>query len=68
MLNGETQLNDENLLSWAISDVSPSEIDIYFRFKDLLSISQGDDPDLLVIKTCPQEYSNSSNEDAILGC
>ena len=32
MLNGETQLTDENLLSWAISDVSPSEIGIYLKF------------------------------------
>ena len=39
MLNGQTELNDENLLSWAISDVSPSKVDIELEFKDLLSIS-----------------------------
>lgn len=57
MLSGETKENDEDLLSWAVSDVSSSIISIDLKFNDLLSVSQGDSPDLLLIKVCPQEFS-----------
>ena len=49
MVNGDTQLPDDNLISWKLSSVEPSKLDIDLEFRYPLQVSQGDVPDRLLL-------------------
>ena len=49
MLSGEDEAIDPNLLSWTFNTVSSQQIEIKLEFERPLEISQGDEPEKLVV-------------------
>ena len=52
MLNGKTKLIDENLSGWVISGASSEDITIKLTIEDLISVSQGDSENIMIIRVC----------------
>ena len=49
MVNQDEELVDTNLLNWTVTSVQQELIQIKLEFKQPLEVSQGDEPDYLVI-------------------
>ena len=49
MVNGDTQLIDDNLMGWKLVSVRPTKIEIDLEFREPLLVSQGDVPDKLLL-------------------
>ena len=56
MLSGEDEAIDPNLLSWTINTVSSQLIEIKLEFERPLEISQGDEPEKLVVQAGLSRY------------
>ena len=50
MLSGEDEAIDLNLLSWTIVKVTSQQIEISLKFERPLEVSQGDEPDKLLVQ------------------
>ena len=50
MLSGETEEIDQNLKSWTVKSVYEKRINIELEFDQPLQVSQGDEPDKIVIQ------------------
>ena len=50
MVNQDEELVDTNLLNWTVTSVQQELIQIKLEFKQPLEVSQGDEPDYLVIQ------------------
>ena len=56
MLSGEDESVDPNLLSWTISKVTSQQISINLEFERPLEISQGDEPEKIVVQAGLSRY------------
>ena len=62
MLDGDEDIIDENLTSWSIVKVSSQLIELNFVFERPLSVSQGDNPDKLVIQAGLSEFTDVNQQ------
>ena len=58
MLNGETGEIDENLISWNVTQINASKIDISLNFAKPIVVSTGDFPDTLMILIFMGNYTD----------
>ena len=58
MLSGNSQEIDDNLVSWTVSSVSKRLIRLELEFESPLEVSQGDNPDILVVQAELSQYKD----------
>ena len=61
MLNGDSLEIDENLISWSIETVTSTLISLNLEFKSPLKVSQGDQPDQIVVQAGLSEFPDQNN-------
>ena len=62
MLSGDNETLEENLRSWSIQSVSPKQISVSLDFVSPLHVSQGDEPDKLVIEAKLCQYQDEDEQ------
>ena len=58
MLSGDNETLEENLKSWSILSVSPNRISVSLDFESPLQVSQGEEPDKLIIEAKLSQYQD----------
>ena len=56
MLSGDSLETDENLVSWNVTSVERRLIRLDLEFESPLEVSQGDNPDILVVQAQLSQY------------
>ena len=60
MLNGDTKEIDKNFISWSVTAVSSTKIDISLTFEKSISVSTGDSSDILLIQVSLDVFTDNN--------
>lgn len=50
LVSQDEETVDSNLLSWEVTSITPSEIQLQLKFVDSLEVSQGTQPEFLLVQ------------------
>ena len=58
LVSQDEETVDSNLLSWEVSSVTPTEIQLKLQFVDPLEVSQGGQPEFLLVQAQLGEFKD----------
>ena len=60
MISGDTEEVDENLVDWQLVTIDPEKLEIDLEFREPIQVSQGENPDRILIQVEMEGYKDEN--------